>query len=158
MLSRGSNEQSFEYLTNDETPYPCCQLLTAINARVFLTGEPPIARYPSPEFEALIDIVMCRVGSALRADKAHRILKLSTELGPHHPEWISRRVLFERRPVEVSVFSPRWGLHSCLAVGASSNYLCLVNWDSKEIVSSVPWGKIEVPPYAREKAIAFSLS
>ncbi|MHA2280027.1 MAG: hypothetical protein ACXAC5_04005 [Promethearchaeota archaeon] len=137
------------YIVQDDIPYACCQLLTAINARVFLTGEPPIIEYPSQEFETLVDLTLCRHGAALRVDKAYKILKIHTQRGPRYAdiEWIKRCIYHEGRPVELSVRSPEYGIHSVLAIGVEDNAVQLVNWKRNQRVSLVPWCKEYIPGY-----------
>jgi hypothetical protein len=142
-------------LVQDGLEYACCALLSAVNARRFLDGTPCV-ELGTEAFEALVDLTGCRHGSCISVEKAHRLFGVSCQLGPHDPEWIMWR-LSEGRPVELTVFSPDWGLHSVLCVGATHEDAYLVNWARGRAISEVPWSRLETPPYARAAARAYAL-
>jgi len=93
--------------------YSECQLVTAINAAVYL-GQPPV-RLGSAEYERLVDLVGARHGSAIRINRAHRYLRLKyVDL---KPEFYSIRFSLDRgMPVEIGVHSDHHGFHSALVV------------------------------------------
>lgn len=143
------------YLTQEGLKYGCCQLLTAINARRFL-DDTPLVELDTPEFEFLVDFTRCRYGSCLGIQKAWRFFGPHTQYGPHCPEWIMGR-LAEGRPVGISGWSPDWGLHSSLVVGATHEHGYLVNWEKYKMIAEVPWADITVPWFDLRKAVAFAL-
>lgn len=146
-----------KFLGQLDARYPSCALLAAINARRFLDGE-PVCEPGGPEFEVLVDICRCRYGAAIRVfmPKIWRIFGFHTQLGTHAPEWIANRTR-EGRPVELSLFTADFGLHSVLAIEAKTDKVLLVNWEKKERTTWVPWGQLKVPPYALHQAVAFAL-
>jgi len=138
------------FLNQKSIPYMCCQMITAINARIFLGGEPEIdPRYDEDDlirppdfgswmFENLVDITKCRYGSCLCVERAWRHLRLAGQAGPWWSlEWIRHR-LVEGRPVAVSGLHPKVGGHSALAVGADWDRLLLVNWNEGEETTWLP--------------------
>lgn len=115
-----------------------------------------MAELGTDEFEVLVDLTYCRNGAALDAWKARRLFDLHWENGPHCIKWIMGR-LSEGRPVELSVFSPDWGHHSVLCIGATHEHAYLVNWKRGSPITEVPWSKIVVPLYAQNRAKAYAL-
>lgn len=85
--------------------YSACQLIAAINARIFFGG----GDISESLFESLVDIVRCRYGGALQVRKAYNILGLEIEDGPIRVTWIERNL-----PVELTIHSPHYGFHSVL--------------------------------------------
>jgi hypothetical protein len=97
----------------DQQKYMECQLVTAINAAIYL-GEPGIDQN-SPEYERLVDLVKARCGSAISNEKAIEYLRLDSEL--ISPKFdVLRKTLDEGYPVEIGVFTEKHGNHSVLVV------------------------------------------
>ena len=144
-----------KYLVQSDNEYPSCQLLTAINARAFLTGS--IDVWPgTSEFETLVDLTCCRHGSALRINKANYYLRLATQMGPNDNRWVYYRIQ-EGRPVELSVFTEDFGYHSVLVIGTTrEGMLDIVNIKKGEMVSKVHWNELSFRRYSAEaKALSF---
>ena len=105
--------------------YPSCQLIAAINARIFLGKED----IDDDLFELLVDYTKCRNGSAICVKKAYPILELFYEDGPLNPDWIK-----DNLPVVLAIRDPKLGGHAVLVVEASDDELRLVNFSEPEDV------------------------
>jgi hypothetical protein len=89
-----------------QSKYPSCQLIAAINARIFL-GKNDIS---DELFEELVDLVKCRHGGAICIKEAYPILGLTYEDNPKFdPLWI-----MENLPVNLTIHDPEMGFHSIL--------------------------------------------
>jgi hypothetical protein len=144
-----------KFLVQSDNDYPSCQLLTALNARSFLTGRTEIMPN-SKEFETLVDLTCCRYGSALRINKAYYYLRLVAQNGPNDNRWIYHRIQ-ENRPVELSIWAPDFGYHSVLVIDITKNGSAIViNFKKRERISLVNWQDLDFPRYA-SPAKAFSL-
>lgn len=148
------------YFHQSQIEVPGCSLLTALNALVFLGRQPPVE--PGTDaFEEMIDLVGCRHGSATTIEKAWERFGLETQTGPHTLRWVYDQ-LSACRPVGISAFSDDFGLHSGLVVGASppDRTVKVVNWKKRESETVMSWDYIEenVPPYAKNSAVAFTLA
>jgi len=127
-----------------EQKYCCCQLIAAINARIFLGG----GDVTDEEFEAFVDLVFCRYGSALRIKEVYPLLGLSYEDNRPDLIWIK-----DHLPVELKIYDPVWGFHSILVVGVCDDGLNLVNaWTSKAL-----WEEFEFPPEHLLRCRSFNL-
>lgn len=110
----------------------CCQLIAAINARIFLGGED----VSEEMFDELANLVCCKIGSAIMVTIAYPHLGLEYENGPVSPislEWIK-----EHLPVEIAYYDPMHGFHAALIVGVDGDEIDLVNaaWDK------IKWNEI----------------
>ena len=85
--------------------YAACQLITAINARIYLGGKD----VSDEQFETLVDLVKCRYGGAIEIKKSYPILGLEYEDGLCRLPWIEANL-----PIDLTVHSPRFGFHSVL--------------------------------------------
>lgn len=88
--------------------YGECQVVTAINAWIHLTG----GKFSDvfPDYDHIVDVSLSRNGSALRVEKAydHLGLKVTDEYGSFH-SWAMDGA---KLPAEFTVIHPRYGLHS----------------------------------------------
>lgn len=105
--------------------YCCCQLIAAINARIYL-GSGDISE---EEFDKLANLVCCKNGSAIMVNAAYPQLGLDYETGPVDPlsiEWIK-----DHLPVQITYYDPKHGFHAALIVGVDGDEVVLVNaaWD-----------------------------
>jgi hypothetical protein len=100
-----------------------CQLISAINARVFWGGDK--IEPDSEEFERLTDVAGCRLGAALpdgmRA--VHDSLDLYEIEGEPTFEWVRNHL-----PVEMSVWHVEYGYHSILIVGVKGDRIYFTNY------------------------------
>jgi len=85
--------------------YFACQLIAAINARIFLGGED----VSDEVFEELVDLTCGRVGACINVEKAYPILGIEYTDGPVDIEWITNNV-----PVQLTVLDPKNGRHAIL--------------------------------------------
>jgi len=122
-----------------QTKYSSCQLISAINARIWLGGED----VSEEEYEYLVDLVKCRNGAAFKSEigKAHQYLGLKTEDGPIDTldlEWVRTHL-----PVEIGYPDPQKGFHSALVVEVTGDEVILENasWPQKK------WVDIEFYPH-----------
>ena len=98
--------------------YPSCQLIAAINARIFLG----LGDIDDEEFERLVDLTLCRHGAAIQVHKAYLALGLDYEYGQCLFGWVRTHL-----PVEIAVRTPHEGLHAILIVGVKKAVLEVVN-------------------------------
>lgn len=109
--------------------YCACELIAAINARIFLGGRDIAEEY----FERLVDETCGRVGACIGVEKAYPELGLSFKCGPTSLRWIKRNL-----PVEIGIFDPKYGFHAVLIVAVRGRQVKLVNgwqgWVSWKII------------------------
>lgn len=149
------------YWNQKDIPYACCQLLTAINARIFLGAS--IDFIPSKiendsnakMFELFVDLTRCRHGACIDIYKAWYYLRLNVYEGYLALDWIEEQ-LHKGMPVGLSCFSPDYGYHSVLCIDIKRGYLKLVNWEKEKECCNVYFKDIKIPKFC-EPAIAFSL-
>lgn len=98
--------------------YCACQIITAINARIFL-GRGDIC---NRRFEKMVDEVCARIGSAIQVHRIYPELGLEYSDGPTSLEWIRMNL-----PVELSIYSTRWGFHSVLVHKVHHDKLHVLN-------------------------------
>jgi len=105
------NEPEKYYLNSQK--YSECQLVTAINAAIYLC-ELPITQN-SIEYERLVDLVCARNGSAISIELAYSYLRIiPTEI---IFEWNNMtKYLDKKYPIEVSLWHKKFGLHSSLII------------------------------------------
>lgn len=113
-----------------------CQLVTVINAAIHL-GEPSVDP-ESDEYDRLIDLVGARYGSAIRIEKAIEYLRLDYTVIPKHLGSIKSE-LRKGHPVEVVVWHPRIGLHSCLIVGYKNGKAKVTNFKAANKNGWIRW-------------------
>lgn len=130
-----------------EQKYSSCQLITAINARIWLGG----GDIDDNLFEYLVDLTKCRYGGAISIEEAYPILNLAYEDGPpNNVSWIQRHL-----PVDLLIRDPILGLHSVLVEKVSFEgkitqpIFHLVNYkgNPKETLTWMELNKI-IPIYA----------
>jgi hypothetical protein len=125
----------------------CCQLIAAINARIYLG----LDDVPEEEFERLIDKARCRHGSALAVETVYGELSLAHEDGPLELEWIATHL-----PVQLTIFDPQLGFHATLVTGVRQPALLqLQNASFDEIY----WSELEkiLPPPQVRRCRSFGL-
>ncbi len=98
--------------------YPSCQLISAINARIFL-GLPDIT---NKLFEELVDLVLCRYGGAINIKKSYPFLGIKDKVGRYNYKWISKNL-----PIEIGYYDKKLGFHSSLIVSAKKKIFTLIN-------------------------------
>jgi len=131
-----------DYLLQGEDGGSCCALIALLNARRYY-GEPS-PEVGVAEWEALVDIIGCRYGSAIAIERAADTLGL--EMVP-----IRVGLASSRPPAMLTVFNPEDGgfsLHSVLAIGGCfEGKIRLVNyrWVKGPVVEDVPWESIGLP-------------
>lgn len=106
--------------------YMECQLVSAINASIFL-GLGSVQQY-SNEYERLVDLVGARYGSAIEVKKAHEYLGLGCR--PLERKEISfqrvKQLLEDGHPIELGIHHKKIGNHSVLLVSST--------WGNKKYV------------------------
>ena len=106
----------YKYLT--QGPYADCQIITAINAGIFL-GLPGV-KQKSIEYERLIDLGACRHGAAISIERVINYLGLQRKRIPYSLKSFSVS-LSKYRPVELCLWNKDFGYHSCLLIGMYHN-------------------------------------
>lgn len=86
-----------------------CQLVTAVNAHYFLSGQALMDK----TYDELVDLARCRNGSALRIEDVWK--RLSLEVTETHMS-VAHMNRKEVLPLEISVRHRFFGYHSILAV------------------------------------------
>ncbi len=115
--------------------YAACQLISAINARIFFGGDD----ISDELFEELVDLVCARNGSAIGVQKAYPVLGLEYTDGTMDYDWIK-----ENLPVAISFYSIKWGFHSALVHEAKNDTLYVINNGPH---NSLYWPALEYPPF-----------
>lgn len=136
-----------------QSRHPSCQLIAAINARIFLGGRD----VSDDDYEKLIDIVKCRHNGAIFIDRSYRILGLKHKDGPLPYygkekcfDWICNNL-----PVQITINHPKMNsCHAILVVGFFKKFgyrilndPCLLTANNIEDI--MPWSEIiETLPYS----------
>lgn len=120
--------------------YFCCQLISALNARIFFGLDVP--ELDSERFETLVDLSYCRNGAAINIAAAWKELEISAFRFSPHMERI-KSMLSLGFPVELSVFRKWSGFHSILLVGFDSKYFGAANWSEYETLSLISSEELE---------------
>jgi len=127
--------------------YAACQLVAAINARIYLGG----GDVSDDEFERLVDVTLCRYGAALRMEKAVPELGLTALHGELSLEWIAAHL-----PVAVSTHEiEHHGFHQILVVQVDGDMLGVVNFYKPRLT----WHELvdlQPPPHVRQ-CIAYTI-
>ena len=113
--------------------YASCQLVAAINAKIFLGGTDIDKR----EFEELVDLTGCRHGSCIHVEKSYPILGIEyidMDKRLNKLKWIGNNL-----PVEIAYRDKKKGFHSALVVKVDNDILHLVNSSQK----SIKWNSIK---------------
>lgn len=154
-----------KYLIQDNIPYPCCAILSPINARIFLgfpaeihpeyKDEEPICppTFGTWLFEKFVDISGCRYAAAICPQKVWYHLRLRGEKGVNRYSWVEAR-LREERPVVITAWHENRGIHSALVIEAKKRKVELVNWNHGEETSIVNWDSLYF--FRRSAIYAFS--
>jgi hypothetical protein len=124
--------------------YGCCQLITAINARIFL-GKGDITE---KKFESLVDLAKCRYGGALNINDCYKELGLVTK----EIEW-SIQSIASNLPVGVGYYDDQLGLHSALIYDVEGSLFSMAN-SSK---CKQEFSEIKIPPPHLALFLSFSL-
>lgn len=111
----------------------CCQLISAINARMYLLKKDCLESEIVQFIQKLKKIVKCQHGPAIDIEKSYPILKLDFEDGPIDLIWIKNNL-----PVELALHDPKKGFHSGLVINVNLDELELVNCS----VSIITWEEI----------------
>ena len=98
--------------------YSSCQLISAINARIFLG----LSDITDKLFEKLVDLTLCRHGGAINIKKSYPILGIKYEPGDYDYQWISKNL-----PVEIGYYDKKLGFHSSLIVSAKKKIFTLID-------------------------------
>lgn len=107
--------------------YSCCQLIAAINARIFLGGDD----VDEEKYEKLVSLAKCRHGAALNMKEVWPLLGLEVVNGPVDTldlDWVRNNL-----PVEIGYHDPEKGFHSALVIEVKGHDVLLVNasWPQK---------------------------
>lgn len=132
-----------------QTKYSSCQLIAAINARIFLGGKD----VTDEEFERLVDLVKCRYGGAICIEEAYEPLGLEVTDGPlPYYGWPWKKAdkcynwIKDNLPVELSVHSPKFGYHAILVVDAYHQHDFVFRYPTVRLVNSdeetIKWAKL----------------
>ena len=118
-----------------------CQLIAAINARIFLGG----SDVSEKEFEELVRVVNCGDGGALYPERSYPDLGLKYEDGSVSLDWITKHL-----PVSISVDArynqlPDWNqtLHEALVIEVVGDCLRVLNLDYGDEDTMVAWRDLE---------------
>lgn len=114
--------------------YPSCQLIAAINARIFLGGDD----VTEGMFEELVDLARCRHGSALDIDACYS--KLGLEVvdwtnGIPGLDWVKTNL-----PVSVAYHDPNKGFHCALIIDVIDDEVVLEN----STYSKIKWSDLSL--------------
>jgi hypothetical protein len=128
------NEKDKYYINSQK--YSECQLISAINAAIFL-NELPVLQ-DSIEYERLVDLVNARHGAAINIKYAHKYLRIIC----YELETITlnsvKKYLNVKRPIEAGIHTPSF--HSALIIDhykKDGNYVRVLNM--REMTDSKGW-------------------
>jgi hypothetical protein len=130
------NEKEKYYINSQK--YSECQLVSAINAAIYLNEIPVIQN--SIEYERLVDLICARIGAAISIELAHQYLRIkSTDLDTIDLN-ILRNFLDNKNPIEVKIAKPFY--HSALIIDykKEGNYLIQVlNYTQTDSEGWIEW-------------------
>ena len=148
----------------------CCQLIAAINAYVYFTGELPFQPFDengeySDEFNQWAETVRCQHGSALRMSPFYKDVGLEIETKEQLVSVADIATMVTRnKPVEVGVHGLEdFPYHAVLIIGFTSDgKFEILNWTRKNrLISHVPIHVLEgyLPRYGvpTRKMVTFSM-
>jgi hypothetical protein len=104
-----------------QNKYSCCQLVAAINARIYLG----LGDISDELFEEMAEIACCKNGSAIQIEKIYQLLNLKAEKytnGIPSFGWIRHHL-----PVAVAYHDPQFGYHSALIISVFDTFIRMVN-------------------------------
>lgn len=105
----------------DKQRYSECQLVTAINAAIYLgqsTVDPS-----SEEYERLVDLSLARCGPAICVERAYTYLRIEKKEFETFPNFEQvAQFLHEGHPIEATIRYPGGGYHSVLIIGTDTKY------------------------------------
>lgn len=130
------NEKDKYYINSQK--YSECQLVSAINAAIFLNEIPVIK--DSIEYERLVDLVHARNGSAISIKYAHQYLRLVATKLDFIDFSILKNFLDNKNPIEAKIYHKKTGLHSVLIIDhyrKEGNHLRVLN--CKQITDNKGW-------------------
>lgn len=100
---------------HNKNKYSECQMMTALNARYYLTGE--YVSQDSDEYEKLVDLCGARHGSAVNIEKVWDKLNIEIkETYLNSLDWEENGIENPPLPLEIMVWHKAYGFHSVLAV------------------------------------------
>lgn len=122
------NEKDKYYINSQK--YSECQLVSAINAAIFL-NELPVLQ-DSIEYERLVDLVHARNGGAVSIKYAHQYLRLISYDLETITFKLVKKYLLDKKPIEVKIHMPSY--HSVLIIDhckKDGNYVRVLNFSKK---------------------------
>jgi len=100
---------------HNKNKYSECQLITALNAKYYLTGE--YISQDSEKYEELVDLCGSRHGSAVCIEKVWDKINIKIrDTYISRLEWEEYDNISPQLPLEISVWHKAYGFHSVLAV------------------------------------------
>lgn len=129
----------YKYIKENKKDYGDCQLVTALNAYYYLTGD-QYCKQGSDKYEELVNLTGCRSGSATNIERAYR--KLGIEI-----IWVGNHLLSLTQladgkialPLEWNVWDWGYGFHSTLIVEFEPRSDCIRVTNFKKVTDSFGW-------------------
>jgi len=155
-----------KYLNNQK--YSECQLVTALNAYYYLTGE-VYCKQDSDEYEKLVDECCARHGSAIGIEKIHKKLGLEIIGYSNHistnfeNDWLTLRQIKNRKkgiypkihkpikssrgkitlPIEITIWHKKTGYHSAIIIDHCLKTECFKIANFSQVTSNKGWMFVE---------------
>lgn len=117
------NEKDKYYINSQR--YSECQLVSAINAAIYL-NEVPVLQH-SIEYERLVDLASTRHGGAIHIDLAHKYLRIiPKEIDvtlENIKKYLNTSITNSGNPIEIGIYHKKYGTHSVLIIDYSDSYV-----------------------------------
>jgi len=128
----------------------CCQLVAAINAYAYFTGELPFQPFDqngeySDEFNKWAEIVLCKNGAALKMSRFYKEIGLETETRRELVSVVDiANIITQHKLVQIGVTGLfDWAYHAVLIIGMSDSGFRIINWSKDELISHVSYQDVE---------------
>lgn len=108
--------------------YADCQLITAVNCYMYLTGK--VIKGDSKQYESMVNLVGARHGGAISIEKAHKRLGIQiinhfhNDYDFHKSRFREGKVQSIPLPMEVSIYHKKYGKHSVAIVDYEPKTQC----------------------------------
>lgn len=122
---------------NTDKYYADCQVVTAVNAYYFLTGE--IIHTDTERYFELCELAKACYGSAICIEKVHD--ELGLEVFDHTKAYLDMQSEDQqiKYPIEMSVWHPRCGFHSTLVVDCEPRCRAIRVVNFRWVTTGVGW-------------------
>ena len=129
------NRKWEKYLKSNKCNTLDCQLVTAVNANYYLTGNS--IQQNSAEYNTLIDITKCKHGACISIEDGRSYLGINEDI--RFKSYDLNKYLFSNCFIEVNVWHKYFGYHSIAIVDYIEKASCVRVTNFKHVASTNGW-------------------